>query len=194
MAHERGAEVPPVKHRPWAYVLGAIGASLVCVGALLLFVVMLSPGSSMTGGAVKAGGGSLFGGAAMLGIAWIATLGSEHGGVIAIVASFAAPAGIAYFYLHVRDVYESETTVAVMGLGLGAFAGGHIFARGIHGGVRAVAAVTLLFVSVAFAAEAQHWNVAPRTLGHLYDAAFVGLAVTGLALALDLSVLARSEG
>ena len=194
MANERGAEVPPVKHRPWAYVLGAIGASLVCVGALLLFVVMLSPESSMTGDMVKAGGGSLCGGAAILGIAWIAALGSGHGGAIAIVASFAAPAGIAYFYVHVRDVYESETAVAVMGLGLGAFAGGHIFARGIHGAVRAVAAVTMILVIVACSAEAQHWNIAPRTLGHLYEVAFAGLATTAVALAINLSVLARAEG
>ena len=192
MANERGAEVPPARQRPWAYMLGALGASLVCVGALLLFVVMLSPGSSMTGGAVKAGGGALFGGAAILGIAGLATLGSEHGGVFAIVASFAVPAAMAYFYVHVRDVYESETTVAIMGLGLGVFAGGHAVARGIHRGVRAVAAVTMVFVIVAFAAEAQHWNVAPRTLGHLYDVAFAGLAATGLALAVYLSVLANA--
>jgi hypothetical protein len=193
MANGRAADVPPARRRPWAYVLGAIGAGLVCVGALLLFVVMLSPVSSMSGAAVKAGGGSLFGGATILGIAWVAMLGTGRGGLLAIVASFAVPAGIAYFYVHFRDAYESETTVAVMGLGFGAFAGGHLFACGIHGGVRALAAVTMMFVIVAFSAEAQHWSIAPRTLGHLYEVAFAGLAATALALALDLSVLARAE-
>jgi hypothetical protein len=196
-AMSNGGQVPPppraiTKRRPWVYVLAAFGAGLACAGALLLLIVMLSPATAMSAGAVKAGGWLLFVGALVLGAGWIGTLGTGHGGFIAILASFAAPAGLAYFHVHVGNPYEQETTVAILGLGLGLFAGGHIVARGIHAGVRVVAAIATAFVICAFSAEAQHWHIEPHSLGQLYCVAFFALATTALALAVNLGFLAGS--
>jgi hypothetical protein len=191
-----GAEMAPprpaTRRGPAAYVVGAIGAGFVCAGALLLLVVMMSPASSMSGGALKGGAALMFGGAVVLGAGWIATLGTGHGGLVAVVASFAVPAGIIYFQQHLRDSYEQETTVAIMGAALAVFAGGHVVARGVHRGVRAIAAIAMVAVIVAFAAEAQHWHIEPRRLGHLYSVAFFALAATGLVLAINLGALAKA--
>ena len=118
-------------------------------------------------------------GTAMLGIVWLATFGRGVGGILPMLGCAAVPISILYFRSHMFDRFYIETTLAILGLGFGLFAGGHLLARGIHAGVRALAAITLIAVIVAFTAEARHWQLS--SLGAFYTCAFGGLAFTGTA-------------
>jgi hypothetical protein len=94
-----------------------------------------------------------------------------------------------YYRLHLHNRYETETTLAILGLGLGGFVGGHLLARGLHPGVRLIAAITLVALIVAFTTEANNWQLG--SLRMFYLVAFGGLAGTGTALAVNLAFIAH---
>lgn len=186
--------LPPRQPRPrprWLYRLGAIGAGVFVAGAFLLVVLVAAPSNPASRGQAVTAGIAITLGAVVLVAAWIGLLGSGHGGVLAIVACLGPPFAVIYFREHMHDRYYIETTTALVGLGFGGFAGGHMFARGLHTGVRVTAGLALLFVFLAFAAEAQRWQISRGMLMTLYLAAFGGLAALGVTLAVNLAAIAH---
>ena len=169
----------------WLYLAGAAAAGVFAAGALLVMVAFTAHIPAWT----NATWILLSAGAAMLGIVWLATLGRGVGGILPMLGCAAVPISIHYFRSHMFDRFFIETTLAILGLGFGLFAGGHLLARGIHAGVRALTAMTLIAVIVAFTAEARHWHLS--SLRAFYTCAFGGLALIGIALAANLAFVAQ---
>jgi hypothetical protein len=186
-----GANGPRIRP-PVVYAITAVGCAVIGGGWLLLFLLLLAPGGSSTQ-ATAAGVAIIVGGALML-FGWLGLFGTGHGGLLAIVASAAAPLAVLYFRANGHDAFYRETTIAYVGLGFGAFAAGHMLALGVPTRVRTAAGIALAFVILAFFAEASHWELGAGSLKFLYLAAFGALTAASFLLASHLRTLSRHRG
>jgi hypothetical protein len=198
ISNEKGTPyAPPSKPirfgAPMFYKLGIAAAGVFAVGAFLQLIFTAAPSFLTMESAVtllKTSGLALIGGALLLAVAWVGLLRSDHGGIPPLVGCVVLPIAILYFYDHRNDRYSWETTLAILGVGVGGFPGVHVFARGIHTGVRVIAALTLIPALIVFTAQANHWHLSsPR--GY-YLVTCGGLTATGLALAANLAFLAHA--
>lgn len=180
----------PPRKPAWLYTLAMIGAGGFAAGTFCVFLSMIGSSPWLLIG----GGAAIMLGAIVLAVAWAGLLGSGYGGVLAILGCLGPPAAIVYAAIHIHDGYSVVTTVVVAQVfGLGAFASGHLFAQGLHPGVRLSAGCTLLFVILAV------WGASsdPRPPGWIqiiFDfAEFGGLTTTGLVLVGCLRSIARTS-
>ena len=186
--------IPPRRARrrpPVLFVIAALGSGLVALGMVLLLWLAVVPQGELISGQLRVAGITLLAGSGVLLLSWVSLLGTGYGGVLGIGACVGPPFAVLHFRAHAADAFYIETTIAYVGLGLGVFAGGHLFARGLHAGVRWAAGVSVLFVFLAFSAEAWQWHISRRMSRILYLGAFGGLATTSGALAFNLLVIAR---
>lgn len=171
----------------------AIGAAMSAAGFLLMLVFFAQDPLERSLTIARAMAVGQLGGCAVLVLAYLSLIRTKFGGVGPLIGAVALPCGQIYFYLHMRDYYYIETTIALLGLAYALFALGHALTRGIAWYIRALAVLAVIAVYFSFSAEAGRWAVSYSTKRTLYLATFGLLAAGAGAVAAHYARALRSQ-
>lgn len=163
----------------WPYHLGALGAAVLGIAALLL-----------TAGAVTATPGpdteaAMFGlivGGALLTIAWFGMITHGPGGAGTALGSLGLTAGHGFAWYYRQDWSHAELRNGIVGLALVGFAAGHLFVRRLP--VTRCGAVVASITAIVLLAL--HRDISLGTARALTTLFYGGVATIGFSLAMTL--------
>lgn len=187
---------PSTPPAAWPRALGALGASVIALGAALFLLAVVSPSMMSRSYSLVAAGALALGGA-VLGVAWFGFLLEGRAGFAVIGGSLALPAAVIVGValptgdgpVAMATMIKVKGMVALAAMALCALA--HAFALGERALVqlrvaRTAAVITVIGLGGELFAIGKNLEL-PRAIGYLLATlGFGGLAVMGLALAIGL--------